>query len=303
MIMMKYKAIILMAAAAMGLTACYDSYEKDFEVTRAYFASQKPLRTLVADTGMSIKVGVAIGGKREVDTKDWATFEIDPALLDGTGLTLMPESYYRLADPSRMTISNPNLAICDVKVEFTDDFYNDDNAAGIHYAIPFRMTGHSQDEVLADVNGKPMDYSIVAVKFVSRWHGTYYVRGKMTNLATNEVSEYYNKDLSRNITRDLATVSRNVVRRTGFGSVNVAGEALDITVNDDLTVTLKAAGSVEVEEASASLNPEADGLELAGKQPEFKISYVFERSGVKYRVEETLTRRQNPEDDLRFEEW
>ena len=58
-----------------------------------------------------------------------------------------------------------------------------------------------------------------------------------------------------------------------------------------------------IEEASASLNPEADGLELAGKQPEFKISYVFERSGVKYRVEETLTRRQNPEDDLRFEEW
>ena len=303
MIMMKYKAIILMAAAAMGLTACYDSYEKDFEVTRAYFASQKPLRTLVADTGMSIKVGVAIGGKREVDTKDWATFEIDPALLDGTGLTLMPESYYRLADPSRMTVSNPNLAICDVKVEFTDDFYNDDNAAGTHYAIPFRMTGHSQDEVLADVNGKPMDYSIVAVKFVSRWHGTYYVRGKMTNLATDEVSEYYNKDLSRNITRDLATVSRNVVRRTGFGSVNVAGEALDITVNEDLTVSVTASGSVAIEEVEATLNPEADGLELAGKQPEFKISYVFERSGVKYRVEETLTRRQNPEDDLRFEEW
>ncbi|MGM9766963.1 MAG: BT_3987 domain-containing protein [Candidatus Cryptobacteroides sp.] len=300
---MKNKAIMSLAVAALCLTSCYESYEKDFEVTRAYFASQKPLRTLVADTGMYIKVGVAIGGKREVDTKDWATFEIDPALLDGTGLTLMPESYYRLADPSRMTISNPDLAICDVRLDFNDDFYNDDLAAGTHYAIPFRMTGHSQDEVLADVNGNLMDYSIVAVKFVSRWHGTYYVRGKMTDLSTGEVSEYYNKDLSRNITRDLATVSRNVVRRTGFGSVNVAGEALDLIVNEDLTVTLKAAGSVAVEEASASLNPEADGLELAGKQPEFTISYVFVRSGVKYRVEETLTRRQNPEADLRFEEW
>lgn len=303
MIMMKYKAIILMAAAAMGLTACYDSYEKDFEVTKAYFASQKPLRTLVADTGMSIKVGVAIGGKREVDTRDWATFEIDQTLLDGTSFTLLPESYYRLSDPSRMTVSNPNLAICDVKVEFTDEFYNDANAAGKYYALPFRMTGHSQDEVLTDVTGQPKDYSIVAVKYVSKWHGTYFVRGKMTNLATDEVSEYYNKDLSRNLTRDLSTVSRNVVRRTGFGSTNVSGEALNIIVNDDLSVTLEAAGSVAIEEASASLNPEADGLELAGKQPEFKISYVFERSGVKYRVEETLTRRQNPEDDLRFEEW
>ena len=300
---MKYTAIMMMAAAALCLTSCYDSYEKDFEVTRAYFASQKPLRTLVADTGMSIKVGVAIGGKREVDTGDWATFEIDPTLLDGTGFTLLPESYYRLSDPSRMTVSNPNLAICDVKVEFTDEFYNDANAAGRYYALPFRMTGHNQDEVLTDVTGHPKDYSVVAVKYVSKWHGTYFVRGKMTNLATDEVSEYCNKDLSRNITRDLTTVSRNVIRRTGFGSVNVGGEVLDIIVNDDLSVTLEAAGSVAIEEASASLNPEADGLELAGKQPEFTLSYIFERGGVRYKVEETLIRRQNPEADLRFEEW
>ena len=120
----------------------------------------------------------------------------------------------------------------------------------------------------------------------------------MTNLATNEVSEYFNKDLSRNITRDLTTVSRNVIRRTGFGSVNVAGEVLDIIVNDDLSVKLEAAGSVAIEEASASLNPEADGLEL-----EFTLSYIFERGGVRYKVEETLIRRQNPEADLRFEEW
>lgn len=58
---------ILIALIALSVSSCYESYEKDFDVTRAYFASQRPLRTLVADTGMSIKVGVAIGGKREVD--------------------------------------------------------------------------------------------------------------------------------------------------------------------------------------------------------------------------------------------
>ena len=40
---------------------------------------------MIADRDMQIRVGVAIGGKREVDMNDWAEFEIDPALLTGTG--------------------------------------------------------------------------------------------------------------------------------------------------------------------------------------------------------------------------
>ena len=89
--------------------------------------------------------------KREVHTDDWATFEIDPSLLDGTGLTLMPENYYQLANPNKMTISNPNLAIADVKVTFSDAFYNDNAALNKHYAIPFRLVDHNQDEISTDV--------------------------------------------------------------------------------------------------------------------------------------------------------
>ena len=113
---MKRLNILWIGLISVLMTACYDDYEKDYDKSSVYFASQKPLRTLVADTDMSIKVGVAIGGKREVHTDDWATFEIDPSLLEGTGLTLMPENYYQLANPNKMTISNPNLAIADVKV-------------------------------------------------------------------------------------------------------------------------------------------------------------------------------------------
>ena len=81
-------------------------------------------------------------------TDDWATFEIDPSLLDGTGLTLMPENYYQLANPNKMTISNPNLAIADVKVTFSDAFYEDNAALNKHYAIPFRLVDHNQDEII-----------------------------------------------------------------------------------------------------------------------------------------------------------
>lgn len=300
---MKRLNFLLIALVAVSATSCYDSFEKDYDVTRVYFASQKPLRTLVADTDMSIKVGVAIGGVREVDPDDWATFEIDPSLLEGTGLTLMPQEYYQLADPDRMTVSNTNLAICDVRVTFSDGLYDDEKALGLHYAIPFRLTGHTHDEIATDVNGNLKDYSIVAVKFVSRWHGTYYMKGQVTNLSTGEVSSYGNKDLSRCPTCSFSSLARNKVQRPGFGSSAEAGEAINLTVNDDMSVTVEAGGTIAITEASATLDPEAEGLELAGPQPKFTLSYIYVQDGVQYRVDEELIRRQSPEADLRFEEW
>ena len=266
-----------------------------------YFASQKPLRTLVADTDMSIKVGVAIGGKREVHTDDWATFEIDPSLLDGTGLTLMPENYYQLANPNKMTISNPNLAIADVKVTFSDAFYEDNAALNKHYAIPFRLVDHNQDEISTDVNGNLKDYSIVVVKFVSQYHGTYFVKGKVTNLSTQQVTEYSNKDLSQNMTRDFVSLGRNKVRRPGFptnsndsaAGSNVADASVIATLPPASILTLPSGLTVRFTES----------LEFVGKQPKFTLSYKYTKGGVTYQVDEELIRRQNPEADLRFQEW
>ncbi|WP_291591575.1 DUF1735 domain-containing protein [Bacteroides sp.] len=300
---MKKLTIVWVALISVLMTACYDDYEKDYEKSVVYFASQKPLRTLVADTDMSIKVGVAIGGKREVNTGDWATFEIDASLLNGTGLTLMPESYYQLANPNKMTISNSNLAIADVKVTFSDAFYNDDAALNTHYAIPFRLTDHNQDEVSTDVNGELKDYSIVVVKFVSQYHGTYFVKGKVTNLSTQQVTEYNNKDLSQNLTRDFVSLGRNKVRRPGFGQTLENNESVNLTVNSDGSVGIEAGGSAAITDATATLDPAAESLEFVGKQPKFTLSYKYTKNSVTYQVEEELIRRQNPEADLRFQEW
>jgi hypothetical protein len=302
------KNLVMIVLAGFLMTACYEDYENDFEASMVYFSSQKPFRTLVADTDMSLKVGVAIGGKREVHTGDWATFEIDPSLLTGTGLTLMPSAYYQLANPNKMTVSNTNLAIADVGITFADVFYNDNNALGKYYAIPFRIMDHNLNSIAVDVNGQPKDYSIVVVKFVSQWHGTYYVRGTQTNLSTQDVTTYNNKDLSRNMTREFVSLSRNAVRRPGFAnSTPVAAEAIDLTINSDGSVSIAAGGTTAISDATASLIPEFDSgseaLEFAGKQPKFTLSYKYMQGGVTYQVEEELIRRQSPEADLRFQEW
>ena len=278
---MKRLNILWIGLISVLMTACYDDYEKDYDESSVYFASQKPLRTLVADTDMSIKVGVAIGGKREVHTDDWATFEIDPSLLDGTGLTL----------------------IADVKVTFSDAFYEDNTALNKHYAIPFRLVDHNQDEISTDVNGNLKDYSIVVVKFVSQYHGTYFVKGKVTNLSTQQVTEYSNKDLSQNMTRDFVSLGRNKVRRPGFVNTLENDESVNLTVKPDGSVKIEAGGSVAITDASATLDPAAESLEFVGKQPKFTLSYKYTKGGVTYQVDEELIRRQNPEADLRFQEW
>ena len=284
------------------LTSCYEDYTKDFEKSYVYFATQRPLRTLVDGRVTSIKVGVGIGGKREVHTSDWATFSIDPTLLDAyPELVLLPEAYYTLADAEKMTISNPNLAIADVRIDFSDAFFQDDQSYVNRYAIPFRLESHSLDEVTRDNSGVLKDYTIVVVKSVNRYHGTYYVRGTRTNLETQEVKSYYNKDLSQNLTRSFRSLDRNRVSFTCTDLVEDGSLSLELDISEEGTVNISQAGIIS--DAIAVLDPSESSLSFAGAQPKFVLAYTYELNGVRYRVEEELIRRQNPENDLRFEEW
>lgn len=295
-----YNLIIILFS--LILTSCYEDYVKDFESSYVYFASQRPLRTLVDVNVTSIKVGVGIGGKREVNTSDWATFAIDQTLLDAyPELHLMPESYYRLANTEKMTISNPNLAIADVKIDFTDEFFQDVKSYSNYYAIPFRITGHSLDEITKDNSGVLKDYTIVVVKAVNKYHGNYYVRGTRTNLSTNEVINYYNNDLSQNDTRSFSSIDRNKVSFTCTDLVEDGSLKLQLEISEEDLVNISQA--VNVSDGIAVLDPKASSLSFVGEQPKFVLAYTYEFDGVKYRVEEELIRRQNPEDDLRFEEW
>ena len=95
---MKIAKIILLALTTC-LTSCYEDYTYDYETTNVGFALQNPLRTVISDRDMPIYVGVSLGGKREVDMNDWAIFTLDASLLEGTPLTLLPESDYTLCPP------------------------------------------------------------------------------------------------------------------------------------------------------------------------------------------------------------
>lgn len=303
---MKLLKLLFLFIISFSITACYDSFVKDFEYSTIYFASQKPLRTVIADTDMKIKVGVAIGGKRTVDKDAWATFAIDSTLLVDTTFTLMPKNYYNLSNADKMTVRNTNLAIADVDITFTDAFYNDLNAYKSFYALPFKITGHNQDSIGRDDANIKKDYSIVVVKAVSKYQGTYYVRGNMVKLnpdgTTSTIkadSTVYNiLDLSKNITRTVTSINRYTIQRPGFSnSAPVVSEAINLTVSPDGTnVIITSGGTSIISGATAT-------LDNTQSQPEFSLVYKITRAGINYSVTEKLTRRQDPLNDLRFEEW
>jgi hypothetical protein len=293
-----FKNISLLILAAFVLSSCkkYDSYITDFDYNVVYFGTQKPVRTIVAYDDMSFKVGVTIGGVRENPTDQTIKYQIDPTLLTtvagASAFTLLPPSYYTLSDNSTMIIPKGKL-IGDVTVTLNKALFTADPKSLTNvYALPLRIVSSTTDSILkgsATVAAK--DYTILVVKYISLYHGTYYQKGKETDLATNVASSYTNKDLSRNITLDLATLSLNAVKSPNAGKSANVPLNLNISNNTAVTITGNTANSVS---GSGTYYPTAKS---------FYLNYKYTNAAKNYSVLDTLILRQAPELDLRFETW
>ena len=288
----------MVAAAALMVVSCYEDFLTDYEFSAVYFASQKPLRTVISDRNATIEIGVAISGKREVDPSDWATFEISFPDLVGSGLTLLPEDYYTLSDPSKMTVKKSNLPIAVVKLTLTDAFFADPLSTTKHYALPLRIVDSSLDSVLV---GK--ESTVVAIKYASQWSGTYCVSGTIDELdGTGGVvssTKYGDLELASTYTRTTSTVSKDNVVVAGIGNTfpAAASELISLTFGADGALTVGTApGGVPLSEATGSYAMSGDRLQV-------NLSYKFTKGTKDYAVTETLLRRQDPEKDLYYEEW
>lgn len=282
---------ILLISSLLFSCKKYEDYTKDFDRTTVYFATQKPLRTIVAYDVMEFKVGVALAGKRVNTVAETAQFEIDPTLLStvpgANKFQLLPSDYYTLSNSNTFTVQ-PGSFIGDVTVTLNKAaFTADPLATGNNYAIPLRITSTSADSVLAGKN-----YTIVVVKYISPYHGTYYHKGVETNGTT--VNRYSESDLNKNATWDMGTIALNQIQAPGAGSRSTPKLAL--TVNNDNTV------SVINQSLTAPNNIVGSGTYLANSKT-FYLDYNYNQGTNTFEVKDTLILRQAPELDLRFQEW
>lgn len=302
---------ILFAGVLLCTASCYEDYINDYEYPNMGFALTKQVRTVVADKNQ-IYVGVSIGGKREIDMNDWAEFVVDESLLEGTSFTLLPENYYSLSDGKTMRVRKQNIAVADVGVSFTDDFYNDPKSTGNTYALPLRITktsitsAENPDGAIREGG----ESAVIVIKYISSYSGTYYRVGSEVEVDVdgNETGDrlyYEDKDLSRNQTVQLSTVSRYCVSCKGLGTYAAAAMRLYVTKTESqeaYTVRLESDDAV-ISDFKARYVMEGDYTFYSGDEvaPQFELEYTYSAGGKTFKVSEKLVLRQWPESELKVE--
>ena len=313
---MKIYTLICLLSVAFAACEGYDEFVNDHEFTAVYFATQRPLRTIVADDEMSFKVGVALAGKRSNKAEEFATFEIDPLLLQEESVvgrqtfTPLPADYYSLSNTSTMVIP-PGKFIGDITVTLDKDAFTSDALATANtYALPLVIKETSADSILSgrfDQSGNEQiaakNYTVLVVKYISPLHGIYYHKGVEQELDVNDqvVAEqaYTNRDLVKNQTWTFTTLGVDSVTTSGIGTLTSSNNAtyhLKLWVNGDNTVSVESVPGNDVAEIEGS------GVFDAGENT-FYLNYEYVNGGTRYKVTDTLIQRQSPELDLRFEEW
>src|SRR5690606_30900262 len=122
----------------------YDEFTEDVDFSIVYFGTQKPLRTIVAYDEMSIKVGVALGGKRTNETGETVDYVIEPALLEDLDIIgnhqfeLLPSDYYTIEGAEMVVPAGEFIGDVTVRLN-TALFTADEKSLTNHYAIPLKI--------------------------------------------------------------------------------------------------------------------------------------------------------------------
>lgn len=283
----------------------YDDFIEDFDYSAVYFATQKPLRTIVARDEMQFKMGVALSGKRENNKDEWVKFSIDPSLLTtvsgASGFTLLPKEYYYLDLPNKedSTFVVPKgKFIGDISVKLNRSLFTSDPLSiENNYAIPVRIYQTSADSILSGDTYTPSKaYTIIVVKYIAPEHAAYYGNGSETDEDENVTN--YNIDISS--PRWAKTLSLDELEIGALGKT----EANNNNKTSKIKLVLSSdRASISVQQATGGEAVTDTGSTYDRENKAFNLKYSFTRFGKIFTVNETLKLRQEPENDLRFEEW
>ena len=243
------KAVILLFAITVGLTACYNwddgELHPDFDYTTGYFPYQFPVRTMILgdyiydnsnDNAHKCIIYAHIGGVRENKSDRKFTIEVDNSLCDsvlfnagGDTIMAMPEEYYTLSSYTDLVVPKGSM-FGGVEVQLSDAFFNDPLAIKNTYVVPIRLrSSNDVDSILSGFSALPADeriasqwmirpqnFTMYAIKYINEYDGVYLHYGQAsvedgsgTILGDSIYKELY---VEFNRTYKLATVGRKSVQ-------------------------------------------------------------------------------------------
>ncbi|MEX0980481.1 MAG: DUF1735 domain-containing protein [Bacteroidales bacterium] len=179
--------LIKLAWALLLITApfscSYEDFRVDYPYSTVYFANQVIKRSFVEDENNTIKVGVMLGGKRLNSVDEWVRFTVeDPAGLEETSYSLLPDQYYTLSSNNEMIIHSGTF-MGEISMEIDPSFFTDSLAYKNHYALIFKLEDTSTDSILY-----MKDSLLLVIGFESRYFGNYYHNGRTIRKDTTDGS-------------------------------------------------------------------------------------------------------------------
>jgi len=253
----------------------FDNYTKQ----SVYFPLQYPVRTIVLgedridntiDLQKAFHIGISIGGMYENTADRIVDFKLDPSIFPdvtapvlkdtlygrdmnniNSKLFILPANYYTMVPDAKVTVPKGSFNGL-IRVNLTDDFFNDPNAFKLRYVLPLRITATPDGFEL--LSGKvsapsivsprwyvtadwatgflPKDFTLFAVKFINPWHGTFFHRGVWKKDAVE--TKYHAIDISANQTAKVETIGlkKATYNRMG-GNLGNAFKSL-LTFSDDV---------------------------------------------------------------------
>lgn len=326
---MKKYIFPVLALAAFALTSCendekvFPDYEGGVSV---YFPYQYPVRTILLGTAIDqqldnsldnahkFKIYARQGGAYKTK-KVSLNIAVDESLCDnltfedGSSVTAMPSSYYKLASNSITTWSN---YMGSVEVELTDEFFADPKSIGMSYVIPVSMTSqkgadhfisgtYDGDTAPAKTDAAswktlPMDYTLYCVRYVNPWEAFYLVKGSKSEILDCEIVQLTTASLTEcnynillnngkkiNVAADGATSVALTLKFDGnsckvyegnneIGTGSYASQAMEVAPNIPLRDVLTLSYTVQGVSVSEELVMQRRG-DFAGTIVEFAPTY------------------------------
>ncbi|OWW24582.1 hypothetical protein B4Q04_14790 [Zobellia sp. OII3] len=297
---MKYSYSILTLVLAL-VFSCeeYEDYVVDTAgYTDVYFPKPELQRSIVSGEGLSIKVGVYLGGVRENKEDHQVKYVIDETLLVDTPYTLMPDDYYSLEGDEITVPKGSFQGLVDVKFDSLK-LAQDTLLRDFNYALPFKIVSTSVDSIL---EGK--EQTIIPLKLMNTYEGNFYQVGSLKQFFTAtkvlDTVYVYGDDLDGPNTpiRTLSSIMMDTVDLDGIGPRGGDGYHMRLKVDPK-------DNSVEIIADTASIYqvyPNGKSTWDPVKR-KFVLSYKYSDGERDYEVEEKLTFRNRVRDGINEWRW
>lgn len=258
------KKIFIFLIISVATYSCYDDYVNDFDYSSVYFTYQTDVRTFVVGEGMSIKIGVALGGVMEnninrsvgftfdedlvtpemLTTMKSGTPYIKDAVKDVTNLLPIPASHFTLSDNSNMIIKPGYHSGYVIMRADSVNFLSDPATLQANYVIPLRITSANDIDTVI----KSKEYTVIGLKYENMLFGNYWHGGVTTikDASGNTINTVRYKTVIPSPdakTWALKTVAPNALTVNGYSDVKTNKPEIMLTLNGGSIIINSVAGA------------------------------------------------------------